>query len=324
MGGDQPTVTDAALLLNRFVEGRGFGSVSQIEPDRALAEEAIQRHIARPLGISTREAAEAIVATAAVLMASGVRAMSVGRGLDPREATLMVGGGAGPQFASHFAAEVGVRRLLFPRHPGVINALGCAVTDLRQDYTRTVNAVLREENLAVVGDTIEDQNRQAREFAESVGVDPNGATYAIEAEMQYEGQTHTFTVPFDAGGLTVDGLLRGFHAEYSKWHGRVLDDVEVNVRSVRTTVIAERHRRPGNNDPRPAGPRRPAVPSGKQMVVHEADEVFAQVYEGEALRAGDELDGPALIGQVDSSVWLPPGATALVDANRNLRAELPE
>src|SRR5262249_39882843 len=154
-----PTITDAALILNRFVEGQSFGSVAEIEPDRGLAFAAVERHVAKPLGISVLEGAEAIVATAATTMAGGVRKMSVGRGLDPRTTMLFVAGGAGPLFACDFAREAEIGRIIIPRHPGVANAIGCAVTDLRQDYARTLNAVLDPEGMQRIGEVLAEQRR---------------------------------------------------------------------------------------------------------------------------------------------------------------------
>ena len=240
LGGELATITDAALVANRFVEGRRFGSVGEIAPDRELAAAAIERHVARPLGIPLLDAAEAVIAAAATVMAGGVRTMSVGRGLDPRSTLLLVSGGAGPLFACDFAREAGIRRILVPLYPGVTNALGCAVTDLRQDWSRTVNADLGADGLAAVGEVLTEQRRAAEAFLREVGPEARGApAFAVELELQYRGQPRSVTVPLPAGRLEAGTVVAAFEAEYAKWRG-IAVDVPLNVKTVRTVLTLPR------------------------------------------------------------------------------------
>jgi N-methylhydantoinase A len=323
LGGEQPTVTDAAVVLNRFVEGQGFGSVSEIHPDHTLAARAIEKHVARPLGFSIIEAAEAIIATAAVVMAGGVRSMSVGRGLDPRTTTLMAAGGAGPQFACQFAREAGIRQVLIPRYPGVINALGCAVTDLRQDYTRTLNATLNDVGLKAIQEALEDQRRAASEFVQSVEMGTTQPVFSVEFEMQYAGQTHTVLVSLGRENLSVDALGRGFAREYAKWRGMPMEDVPMNVRSAKTVVMVPRALGAEAAGP-PTVPLggRPATATGQQIVKSRDGEIKAAVYERHLLKPGHTVEGPALVGQLDCSTWLPVGTAAVVATDGSLVVEL--
>ena len=324
LGGEQPTITDAALILNRFVEGQGFGSVAEIQPDRSLAAAALERYVAKPLGLSVSEAAEAVIATAAIVMAGGVRTMSVGRGLDPRTTLLFVAGGAGPLFACDFAREAGVRRIIVPRHAGVTNAIGCATTDFRQDYSRTLNAVLNDEGLAAIGETLETQRRTAEEFVcEVEGNPPIAPSFITEFEMQYVGQTHTVTVAQPAGALDKVAIERAFHANYAKWQGIELAGAAINVRTVRTVVVVPRsepHVVPTTL--RPLTNTGPAKAVARQTVhVGGADE-NVDVFQRELLRPGQTIDGPALIRQLDCTVWLAPGSHGHVDDAEALLIEL--
>ncbi len=323
LGGEQPTVTDAAVVLNRLVEGQSFGSVAKIEPDAGLAGRAIDKYVARPLGLSVIEAAEAIVATAAVAMAGGVRSMSIGRGLDPRTTTLMAAGGAGPMFACLFAREAGIRQVLIPRYPGVINALGCAVTDLRQDYSRTLNAPLTAEGLETIMEALNDQRRIAAEFVESVAGAGAQPIYNLEFEMQYAGQTHTVMVPLAPDELGIEPMRQGFARQYAKWRGRPFDDVAINVRSAKTIVMVPRSAgtKAGTPPSVPSGGK--PAPSARRQKAHGSDaDSSVAVYDREYLEAGQLLAGPALVGQYDCSTWLPAGTTAAVATDGSLVIDL--
>lgn len=323
LGGEQPTITDAALILNRFVEGQGFGSVGEIQPDRELAAAAVERHVAKPLGISVLEAAEAIVATAATVMAGGVRTMSVGRGLDPRTTLLFVAGGAGPLFACDFGREAGVARIVVPRFAGVTNAIGCASTDLRQDYSRTLNALLDDGGLAAVADVMREQRDAGTAFARDVEGDARGEpVYAVELEMQYLGQTHTVTVALPAGGVHRAAIEEAFQREYAKWSGIPLAGVPINVRTVRTIVVVPRGARAQHTNGSAKPRARAAKPVARQLVHVDGRDVDVDVYERELLSPGDTLAGPALIRQLDCTVWLAPRSRGSVDAAHALVVDL--
>ncbi len=184
LGGELATITDAALVANRLVEGRTLGSVGEIALERELATAAIERDVARPLGMTVSDAAEAVIAAGATVMAGGVRTMSVGRGLDPRSTLLCVSGGAGPLFACDFAREAGIRKVVIPPFPGVTNALGCAVTELRRDWSRTINAGLDQEGMAAVREIVEEQRQEAHEFVQEVAGEETGAPiFSVELDM---------------------------------------------------------------------------------------------------------------------------------------------
>lgn len=326
LGGEQPTITDAALILNRFVEGQGFGSIAEIQPNRSLAATAVERYVAKPLGLSVSEAAEAIIATAATVMAGGVRTMSVGRGLDPRTTLLFVAGGAGPLFACDFAREAGVRRIIVPRHAGVTNAIGCATTDFRQDYSRTVNVVLDGEGLAAIEETRREQRLTAESFVREIeGRTPISPLFVTEFEMQYVGQTHTVSVEPPAGALDKLALERAFHANYAKWQGIELVGAPINVRTVRTTVVVPRSERPSAGAPatlQPITNGGAAAPVARQTVHVGGSDETVNVFQRELLKRSQTIVGPALIRQLDCTVWLTPGSQAFVDAAEALIIEL--
>lgn len=313
LGGEFPTVTDAALLLGRFVRGQTLGTGGEIEPDAGLAWGAIRKHIAAPLGLGVADAAEAIVAAATTTMAGGVRSMSIARGLDPRTTTLLAAGGAGPLFACEFAQQAGVRRVVIPRYPGVLNAIGCAVTDLRQDYSQTLNLPLDAEGIRAVQETAKLQRALGAEFVNEVG---NGQrvqpVFHIQVDLQYRGQLHTVTVEVADGKPTLQRVQEDFEAGYAKLRGIPIRNVPINVRTVRTVLVIPRNRPNSDHETYPAliehGRRAKRV--GSQDALVDGCGTTVDVFERGLIRPGEKLIGPALIHQADSTVWLPPDTSA--------------
>jgi N-methylhydantoinase A len=325
LGGDLPTITDAAVVLNRFAEGQAFGTLGEIEPSASLAKRAVERRVAEPLGISAISAAEAIVARAATVMAGGIRAMSVGRGHDPRLTMLFVAGGAGPLFACDFAREAGIRDIIVPPYPGVVNAIGCALTDLRQDYSRTLNIQLAEHRLDDVRRVLSEQQAAATAFLDQIGdrrlLPP---VFVLELDMQYVGQTHTVTVPIRGDNLTRQALLDQFRIEYTRSRGVPLETQDINIRTVRTVLFVPRaHQRmhPSHAAAAPTPASRASV-VGTQDVVIGGVPTAVSVYERHLLEPSQRIAGPSLVRQPDCTVWLAPGATGDLDTDGSLLISL--
>jgi N-methylhydantoinase A len=205
----------------------------------------------------------------------------------------------------------------------VTNAIGCATTDLRQDYSRTLNVVLDDSGLDVVADVLRDQRDAGDAFVAQI--DGNGRSdpaYIIEFELQYVGQTHTVTVAMPAGVLDRSVIETAFQREYGKWRGIALDGVLINVRTVRTILIIPRKAatQPPSSH---TAPRRVDAKALRRQSVHIGghDETVA-VFERDLLRPGDTFSGPALISQLDSTVWLSPGSTAHVESTEALLIQL--
>jgi N-methylhydantoinase A len=257
-------------------------------------------------------------------MAGGIRAMSIGRGVDPREVQLIVSGGAGPLFVSDFGPEAQIRRAIIPRFPGVTNAVGCAKTDLRNDYTRTLNLPMDEKGAIELQRALEEQLRAAVEFVSYIERG-NPAVQMSEVEMHYVGQTHTVRVQLaDDGAIDASRLIAAFHAEYRRRQGMEMEDIPIVVRALRTTVTVSRGvddgSAPNNATRRPR--LTPAKSVGAQVAWFRGCEVKTALYERALLRAGETVDGPALIQQTDSTTWVAPGSQACVDHRGNLLLDL--
>ncbi len=319
LGGTAATITDAAIVLNRFAEGQAFGTQGEITPDASLAQDAISRTVAEPLGISVIAAAEAIVARAATVMAGGIRTMSIGRGLDPRTTMLFVAGGAGPLFACDFAREAGIREVVVPPHPGVVNAIGCAITDLRQDYSRTVNLRLNDAAIADIRRVLADQYAAGMRFFEQLSTPSALAPiFATELDMQYVGQTHTVTVALPAAGLTPGAVADAFRTEYARWRGVPLAGAGINIRTIRTVLHVPRTTGAPSRTGSSSAGRSPATPSTHQRVIIAGEPATVSVFDRQHLLTNQLLVGPSLVRQADCTVWIAPDAAARVDVDGSL------
>ncbi|MBM3571084.1 MAG: hydantoinase/oxoprolinase family protein, partial [Alphaproteobacteria bacterium] len=199
-GGTRPTITDANLALGR------------LNPDKLLAVDrhvpvaevraAIAEQIGRPLGLDADEAAAAVIRIANDRMAGAIRMVSLSRGHDPRDFTLFAFGGAGPLHAAALAAELAVPRLLIPARPGITNALGCAVADLRHDYVNTLNRPLDSMDMAEVHRVLVEQVAQGKALIAREGVAIASHAVIHVAEMQFLGQSHLLSVPIPKPDMT--------------------------------------------------------------------------------------------------------------------------
>ena len=191
-GGSEPTITDANLLLGRLNPEKLLGVEGRI--DLAGIRRIFEERIGKALGLDATGVAAAIVRIANDRMAGAIRMVSLARGHDPRDFALFPFGGAGPLHAAALARELGIPRLLVPMRPGITNALGCVVADLRHDYVNTVNKPLPALDEALVPATLEAQIAEGRATLQRQGVRIEGVKLLHFADMQFQGQSHILTV----------------------------------------------------------------------------------------------------------------------------------
>jgi len=273
-GGSEPTVTDADLLLGYLADGARFGG--RVRLRRAAAERALGELGAR-LGLSAFEAADGVVRVADAEMARALRVVSVERGLDPRELTLVAFGGAGGVHACSLAEELGVRRVLVPLACGVLSAVGLSVGDLRRDYVLPMlgglGAVAYEPSFA-------DMTRRAEH-------DLPRATHARYADCRYAGQSHELTVPAEGDEAH---LRTAFETGHARRYGYTLPDDDVEVVAVRLVATSATPRPRLAAPPADAAARRSHRPVWLHGSWGEV-EVIPRI----ALGAGDQLRGPAVV-----------------------------
>lgn len=319
-GGQEPTITDANLILGRLdpaklsIAGANRVSVADV---RAIFEEKL----ATPLGLSVDEAAAAVIALGNVHMAGAIRMVSLSRGRDPRALTLFAFGGAGPLHAVALAADLGIPDVLIPARPGLTNALGCLVADLRQDFVNTLNQPLDGVDMAEVHRLLAEQS--ARGIA--INAAQQGEIEATEirhsADMQFRGQTHLIRVDIPEAGVSRETLQTLFEEAYFARFEIRMPEIRATLVNLNTSVTGRRKPFPvaALLDPAARAADVAAARTGSRPVFAGGSWVDCPLYARDALPLGAELTGPAVLEQADSTIFVEPGARLRVDAIGNLR-----
>ena len=317
-GGTEPTITDANLALGRL-DGAGLLAVGRPVP--AGEVEAAFARLGRPLGLGADEAAAAVLRIAGARMGGAVRMVSVSLGHDPRDFTLFAFGGAGPLHASRIAREIGIPRVLVPPRPGVTNALGCVVADLRHDFVQTLNRPLASLDMAEVHAVFAGQEAEGRAQIARERVRVEEVRALFSADMQFVGQTHLLRV--DLPGPAPDrALLARLFAEACWARFRIeLPEIPANVVNLNCSVIGRRAEPDLGGLIDPAG--RAATLDGAETARRPV--WFAAggwqetpVYRRERLPADAAFEGPAVVEQLDCTTLVEPGDRAATDRDGNL------
>jgi N-methylhydantoinase A len=308
-GGTEPTITDANLLLGRLNSRKllGVEGAADVESIRAIFEQKI----GKPLGLDATGAAAAIVRIANDKMASAIRLVSLARGHDPRDFVLFPFGGAGPLHAAALARELGIPRLLIPARPGITNALGCAVADLRRDYVNTVNQPVAVLDPGVVERILGEQMAAGRALIEREGIALDGIRFLHSADMQFQGQSHMLTIPLPQPKAGRDELRGLFERAYFERFGVELPEIRPVLVNLHTAVIGLRPRLPLRLLGREA-----AGTAQSRKVWFDGGWLETPVLQREALPP--VVTGPAIIEQLDCTTVLEPGNRAEADAAGNL------
>ena len=324
-GGTRATVTDANLVLGRLGADRFLSGEMQL--DLRAADRVIREHVAAPLGLDLVHAAEGILRIAATAMSYAVKAVSTERGLDAAAFTLIAYGGAGPLHASAIAREIGMKRVIVPRAPGHFCAFGMLFSDLRYDFVRTWFTRLVDASFDSIERVYESLIADGKKALAASGVRAEGVAAARAADMRYVGQEHPVTVDLPAEVFrrrSGDALKRRFDEEHLRRYGTCAPEEAAEIVSLRATVTGamkkprlERIAR-GGRSPLSSAHR------GKRKVY------FAELgrshatpsYAREGLKAGNRIEGPALVEEHASTTVLLPGDALRVDEFGNLAIEV--
>ena len=320
LGGTEPTVTDANVVLGRIGGRRRLGGSITIDPRRA--RDAVAGLAARMGGIGVEELAEGIVRIAVARMTSAIREISIQRGHDPRDFTLVAFGGAGPMHAVALAEEIAIPRVLVPRHPGNFSALGLLASDIKHDHVRTRLGALRDQG-AVLEAVFGEMEALARGQLEREGFDPAAQRLVRTLDLRYRGQAFELNLTV-AGGLGEPAALRAvedaFHREHRAVYGHENRAATVDLVNARLTAYglvakpaADRYRSAAVAVDDALVERRPVRFGG--------DVLDCPVWERDRLPEGARLAGPAIVEEFGATTVLPPGWTAALDEHGNLRLE---
>jgi N-methylhydantoinase A len=321
-GGASPTITDADLMLGRL-DPKGLLAVKQ-GGGLDIIETAIRERIGAPLGLDATAAAAAIIRVAHDRMAGAIRMVSLARGHDPRDYALFAFGGAGPLHAAALARELGIPTVLIPPRPGLTNAFGCIVADLRQDLSHAVNLPVDQLTPETIIEVLRQQADAGRAAILRQGIAVEDVSVLHTADMQFRGQTHLLNVPVPADARTPAGMRAAFEAAFLARFGIELAEMAAMLVNLRTTVLG---RRPAL-DPAiliagstPAASL-PEAQVGEREVWFEGGRRRTPVYRRQRLPSEAVIEGPAIITQLDTTVVLDPGSRARLHASGTLIVDL--
>ncbi|HVY14085.1 MAG TPA: hydantoinase/oxoprolinase family protein [Rhodopila sp.] len=319
-GTTEPTVTDANVVLGALNPDFLLGGRMAVRRDLALT--AIG-DLARMLGLGEMETAQGIISVVTANMARAIRVISVQRGYDPRDYTLVAFGGAGPLHAARLAAELEIGRVLVPVSPGILCAMGLLLTDLRTDFALTRLTLLDKAAEPVLAEAFATLERRAQAWFEAEGVKPEDRRVMRTVDVRYAGQNYELPIPLPADTADpVAALADGFAAAHQRQYGFTADDEPVQLVTFRveaSAIVPKARFTPSAE----AGPDPAAALIGYRSVwLPEAGgAVETPIYDRTRLRPGNCVPGPAIVEQMDATTVILPGWTARVEPYLNLILE---
>ncbi|MDE0718159.1 MAG: hydantoinase/oxoprolinase family protein [Rhodospirillaceae bacterium] len=320
LGGEQPTVTDANLVLGRLDPANFLGGEMTLDTDAA---QRVIGSLAEQVGLGELEAAEGVVTILNSNMANAIRAQTIQRGLDPRGFSLVALGGAGPLHAAEVAAMLDIPKVIVPPHPGITSAAGLLTTDLKYDAVKTafqtsdsVDAAKLNADFAWLEDTL------VAQFAAD-GFERGRIDLIRAGDLRYVGQGYELRVAFPEGPVdeaALAGLWQAFERQHRTEYGHVFADSPVEIVNIRLTGTALM---PKIGRPAPIGTgtldaARLRVGSCSFRVDGGLTPFETPYYRRDAIPADSPVDGPAVVVQRDTTTVVPPGWTAIAGSNRNL------
>jgi N-methylhydantoinase A len=316
-GGENPTVTDAQVVLGRLDPEHFLGGGLKIDP--ALSEAAIRDKLAAPLGMSVKDAALGVLKIINNSMALTIASNSVARGIDPRGYSLMAFGGAGPLHGVALGQLISAKNVIAPLHPGITAAMGLLVTEPRYEFTQSALTILQGADAAVLANISTTYDRlQAEAVAQlnSDGIAAADQKFTRIAECRYLGQGFELRVDVPEGPFTAETaaeVARRFFATHRTEYGHAFDDQPVQVVTLRVigTSSSDTLRLPalekgGRNNPSEA------ALYARPTTFDDGQTIQTPRFDRMKLKAGDTVTGPAVIVQQNSTTIVPPGFVSQV------------
>ncbi len=315
-GGDQPTVTDANVVLGYLPDTALLGGDMGI--DRGLAEAAVQK-IADAMGLSLKQAAAGIIDIVNENMFGALRLISVEQGYDPREFALMGFGGAGPLHVNALAKLIGSWPVIIPRGPGVLCAYGDATTRMRDEASQTFIRSFSDTSVADLSSLLQELADRARATLDAENVPRESQIVTYQADVRYHGQALRLTIDFSLEELMRDGLddigsrFDDMHEKQNTFKSEA-DKELLNVRAVvegESTFAQAQTIDEGDGNPA-------AAKVDEQEIYVDRDDHTASVYDRDRLRSGDLIPAPAIVTEMDATVLILPGHAGKVDSLGNI------
>jgi N-methylhydantoinase A len=319
LGNDEPTVTDANVVLQTLNPTHLLGGRMPI--DRARAEAAIAR-LAKSLGLDVAATAQGIVSVVTANMAKAIRVISVQRGHDPREYTLVAFGGAGPLHAARLARELEIPRVLVPRHPGILCALGLLLSDLKTNFAQTRLTVMTPETVPLLMETFAELDARAAAWFDREGIAGAARTLQRTVDMRYAGQNYELPVPWPdvpTGEALVKELTAGFERAHMQLYGYIAAEEPIQAVTFRLEAIGAVRRADLSAHARATTAVASTIVGHRHVWLPESSAfVPCPIYDRDRLAPGHEFAGPAIVEQMDATTLVLPNQRARVDDFTNL------
>jgi N-methylhydantoinase A len=306
--GTLPTCTDADLVLGYLDPNFFAGGKIQLDKDSSFR--AIEGHVAKPLGLSIEEAAAGMYRVINTNMAQGVREITIKRGYDPREFPMVVAGGAGPIHACMIAQELEIPMFIVPRESSIFCAAGMLMSDLQHDFVRSFVSVLERMDWAKLNDLVTAMmNEGARLLAEEK-IEKERMKFFLGLDCRYVKQYHEVSVPVSVEAIRkahLTAIQKTFHAEHNRLYGYSLEEegTPVELINVRLRAVGITQKPPHIEEPR--GEEDPKIALKGERSIHipeDRDFETVSVFDGHKTRHGHRITGPALIEQVNTTLFL--------------------
>ena len=321
INGENPTVTDSNIILGKLNQKKILGGRMDVYVN--LARKAIEDKICNYSGLSLSEAAAGIVSVVNSNMIRAIRLVSVERGYDVRDFTLMAFGGAGPLHSCEVAKELGIINIIIPPSPGTLCSLGLLMADTKFDLSRSNIMIACQENLPKINEIFNSMIEEGREMLGREGIAENCRSYARAIDARYERQNYELSISLPDCEITEEVLkaaITDFHREHNKNYGYFNDNLNIQIVSYRVSAI-------GNIDK----PKMKETDVDTKAIVvapiefrdvmfdGEKEYIPCNVYSRNDFRPGCSIKGPAIVEQMDTTTIIPPGWTVNTDGFFNLR-----
>ena len=318
-GGQNPTITDANLVLGRLNPDALLSVNNPVSLEKV--RKLMQEQVGSALGLEDAETtAAAIVQIANMNMAGALRLVSLARGHDPRDFVLFAFGGAGPLHSVALAKELGIPKVLVPMRPGITNAVGCVVADVRHDYVNSINVPLAQAEMDQVDEIFAAQIEAGKTIIESEGVEIEELIIVHDVDMQFQGQTHIINFPVHETKLTRESLQTAFEKAYWNRFEVELPEIRAVLVNLHTAVIGRRKPVPLTSliSVTEQKAKIEDCKTGIRQVWFESGWQETPIYKRESLSLKASFKGPAIIEQLDTTIIVEPDNKVEVDLDGNL------
>jgi N-methylhydantoinase A len=319
-GGTEPTVTDANVVLGRVDPDYFVGG--EMKLDVEAARRAIEK-VGQQLGLGVEQLAEGIIDIVNANMANAIRAITVGKGIDPREFALVAFGGAGPMHAVALAQELQIPRIVVPNLPGTFSAWGMLQTDIRHDLVQTFYHRVAETEATSLKETYQAMEKNGAEVLSEERVEGKDMRFVRAADMRYVGQEYFVNIPLPGSvdEAVLSALPDRFHQAYYERYGHSNPEEAIEFVNLRVSAIGAlpkgRVSRVGE-----AIEEREATPVRKEQAYFDGGWMESGIYMRDELASGQTFAGPAILLEPSCTTVMPPGCQARVDPFGNIEIRL--